>query len=66
MRGQGLLIGIEVGGGRARAVAEAAFESKVLVNDATPDVVRICPPLNIPQDELDAAIDVVGEAIHAV
>ena len=66
IRGRGLLIGVAVGGGRARAVAEGAFERNVLVNDATPDVVRICPPLNIPQEELDEALDIVGEVIHAV
>jgi acetylornithine/N-succinyldiaminopimelate aminotransferase len=66
VRGRGLLLGIEVGGGRARAVAEAAFERGVLINDATPDVVRVCPPLNIAQEELDSALDVVGEAIDEV
>jgi len=66
VRGRGLLIGIEVGGGRARAVAEAAFARGVLVNDATPDVVRLCPPLNIPEDDLHGALDVVGEAIDEV
>lgn len=66
VRGRGLLIGIEVGGGKARAVAQAAFERGVLVNDATPDVVRVCPPLNIAQIDLDEALAVVGEAIDEV
>jgi acetylornithine/N-succinyldiaminopimelate aminotransferase len=66
IRGRGLLIGVAVGEGKARRVAEGAFERRVLVNDATPDVVRICPPLNIPQDELDAALDVMEEVIHEV
>jgi acetylornithine/N-succinyldiaminopimelate aminotransferase len=66
VRGRGLLIGIEVGNGKARAVAEAAFERGVLVNDATPDVVRVCPPLNIQREDLDGALDVVGEAIDEV
>jgi predicted acetylornithine/succinylornithine family transaminase len=66
VRGRGLLIGIEVGGGKARAVAERAFARGVLVNDATPDVVRLCPPLNIPQEDLDEALGILGEAIDAV
>lgn len=66
VRGRGLLIGIEVGAGKARAVAEAAFARGVLVNDATPDVVRLCPPLNIPSGDLDRALGVVGEAIDEV
>jgi predicted acetylornithine/succinylornithine family transaminase len=66
IRGRGLLVGIEVGAGKARSVAEAAFDRGVLVNDATPDVVRICPPLNIGEEELDGALDVVGEAIGEI
>jgi predicted acetylornithine/succinylornithine family transaminase len=66
VRGKGLLIGIEVGDGKARTVAGRAFDRGVLVNDATPDVVRVCPALNIGEEELDGALDVVGEAIHEV
>jgi predicted acetylornithine/succinylornithine family transaminase len=66
IRGRGLLIGIRVKDGEARAVCEAAFDRGILVNDATPDVVRICPPLNIPQEELDGALDVLGEAIDEI
>lgn len=65
VRGRGLMIGLDLGAPRARAVAEAAFDRGVLVNDAAPSVVRLVPPLVITDDEIARAIEVVGEVLDA-
>jgi acetylornithine aminotransferase len=46
----------------ARALAAAALDAGVLVNDCTPRVVRLAPPLMIAEDELDDALTVVEKA----
>jgi acetylornithine aminotransferase len=59
VRGRGLLIGIDLGAPLARAVASAALDAGVLVNDCTAQVVRLAPPLVIEEDELDEALTVL-------
>ena len=61
VRGTGLLIGVELGQPKARAVVEAALNRGVLVNDATPSVVRLAPPLTISDEEISAALGVLKE-----
>lgn len=62
VRGRGLLIGVDLGRPLARAVAAAALDAGVLVNDCTPDVIRLAPPLVIADDELDDALTVLEKA----
>jgi acetylornithine/N-succinyldiaminopimelate aminotransferase len=59
VRGRGLLIGIDFMAPLARRVAAAALDAGVLVNDCTPDVVRLAPPLVIAEAELDDALTVL-------
>jgi acetylornithine aminotransferase len=59
VRGRGLLIGVDLGEPLARAVAAAALDAGVLVNDCTPAVVRLAPPLVIEEAELDDALTVL-------
>lgn len=66
VRGVGLLIGIELPADRARDVASLALERGVLVNDATPNVVRLCPPLVITHDEALRATEIVVTAVAEV
>jgi acetylornithine aminotransferase len=51
------LIGVHLDHPGARQIAEAALEAGLLVNDATPEVVRLCPPLVITDDEIDEALE---------
>ncbi len=69
VRGKGLLIGIEMrdealGG----AVADRLYASRILVAYALnkPEVVRIEPPLNIPEPYLDKLIDALDGALAAL
>jgi len=69
VRGKGLLIGVEMrdealGG----AVADRLYASRILVAYALnkPEVVRIEPPLNIPEPYLDKLIDALDGALAAL
>ncbi|EGL83673.1 Acetylornithine/succinyldiaminopimelate aminotransferase [Caldalkalibacillus thermarum TA2.A1] len=59
VRGKGLLQGILVGEGQAKAVVDAARDKKVLLLVAGPDVVRILPPLTTSKTEIDELLNVL-------
>ena len=65
VRGRGLLIGVALPEAKARAVAEAALERGLLVNDATPSVVRLTPPLVITDDDIQEALEILEEVAGA-
>ncbi|GAA2223287.1 acetylornithine transaminase [Streptomyces nogalater] len=56
VRGAGLLLGIVLTGPCAPRVQQAAQEAGFLVNAPAPDVVRLMPPLNLRDDEVDALL----------
>ena len=64
VRGLGLLIGVRLKEPKAREIAAFALEKGVLVNDAAPDVVRLCPPLVITEQEAERGAEVVARAIE--
>ena len=66
VRGKGLMLAIEFPEPVAHAIAERAFEAGVLINDATPSVIRLVPPLVITDEELATAISVLEGAIDAI
>lgn len=60
VRGQGLLLGMELRDLEAAAtISQRAVERGVLVNVTAGNVLRLFPALNIPEDELNTALDVV-------
>ncbi|MDQ3963126.1 MAG: acetylornithine transaminase [Actinomycetota bacterium] len=65
VRGRGLMIGIEFSEPIAREIATQALAAGVLVNDATPHVVRLVPPLVISDAELDDALTRLGGILDA-
>lgn len=66
VRGKGLMIGLELPDGGARAVAGACLERKVLVNDIGDRVIRFVPPLVISDEEIDQGLSVLEEVFDAI
>ena len=59
IRGQGLMIGVEIkeGSGTARPFCEALEEKGVLAKETHHQVIRFAPPLTITQEELEFALE---------
>ena len=53
VRGRGLLCGVVLSASQAKAVETAARDAGFLVNAATPDVIRLAPPLVITDRQID-------------
>jgi acetylornithine aminotransferase len=49
----------------AKETAAWALAHGLLVNPVRPDAVRVAPPLLVRDDEIDAALRVLGQAITA-
>jgi len=67
VRGKGLLIGVEMKDEKAGgALATALYKAKILVAYALnkPEVVRIEPPLNIPEEYLDRLVEAMGASLE--
>ncbi|MGW2211822.1 acetylornithine transaminase [Streptomyces sp. NPDC001781] len=65
VRGAGLLLGIVLTGPHANQAQAAAQEAGFLVNAPTPDVVRLMPPLNLRDDEVDAFLQALPGILDA-
>ncbi|MEU6816299.1 acetylornithine transaminase [Streptomyces sp. NPDC046860] len=65
VRGSGLLLGIVLTGPYAAKAQAAAQEAGFLVNAPAPDVVRIMPPLNLGDDEVDAFLQALPGILDA-
>ena len=63
VRGAGLLLGVVLEQPVAKAVEAAARTGGVLVNAATPEVIRLAPPLILSASEAQHGIDVLTKAI---
>ncbi|SBT93276.1 acetylornithine aminotransferase apoenzyme [Streptomyces sp. DI166] len=66
VRGSGLLLGIVLTEPLAPQVRQAAQEAGLLVNVPAPDVVRLMPPLNLRDDEVDAFLQALPGLLDAV
>jgi len=63
VRGRGLLIAADVAPGTAKAAAAVALDGGVIVNDCTPDTLRLAPPLILHHHEVEPALPVLATAI---
>ena len=63
VRGQGLLLGVELVGLDARAVNAALLASGVVANAVTPTALRLAPSLLISDDEIDEAVVAIGRVL---
>ena len=59
VRGRGLLIGVELGQPVSKELTEAALKQGVLVNNPTPSVLRLAPPLVITPAEVDNGLTLI-------
>jgi len=63
VRGEGLLLGVELKRGANRAARDLAIEEGVLVLPAGRTVVRLLPPLTIDREHADVAVDALAEVV---
>lgn len=66
VRGRGLMAAVDLGREVAHDVAERALQRGLLVNDATPSVLRLTPPLVISDGQIDDAVGVLGDVWREV
>ena len=57
LRGNGLLIGLDLDAPVAAAVTSAALEQGFIINDCAPDRIRLAPPLILTEDQAAAFTD---------
>ncbi|MFD7436992.1 acetylornithine transaminase [Streptomyces sp. NPDC059861] len=65
VRGAGLLLGIVLTKPLAPQVQQAAQDAGLLVNAPAPDVVRLMPPLNLGDDEVEALLRALSGVLDA-
>jgi len=65
IRGEGLLIGVDMDIATGPLIAQAFDKGVILVN-AGPNVLRFVPPLTISKDDLAKAVRVVGEILQTM
>lgn len=66
VRGLGLLLAVELAGGRSAEVATELLDQGVVVNAVTPTALRLAPSLLIDDAEIDHAVTAIAAAITAV
>ncbi len=66
VRGRGLLIAVGLSSDCSADVVAAAREGGLLANNVRPNAVRLMPPLNVTDEEIDKACDILEAAIVAV
>ncbi len=67
VRGKGLLVGVDLkpGAGSARQFSQALMAEGILTKDTHDTVIRFAPPLTIPQDILDWALERIEKVFTA-
>ncbi|MFZ7127449.1 MAG: aspartate aminotransferase family protein [Desulfobacterales bacterium] len=63
VRGKGLFIGIEVHNGKAMSFCRRLVELGLIINDSHGHTIRVSPPLNISDNEIDFLIDRLGQVL---
>ncbi len=63
VRGQGLLLALQLSSDIAREVATAALGEGLLVNDVTASALRLCPPLIVGEQHCAEAVSILDEVL---
>lgn len=64
VRGQGLLLGVELAGGDAKAVALELLAAGLVTNGVTDTALRLAPPLTVSSAEIDEAVAIIGAVLR--
>lgn len=64
IRGLGLLLGVELDGIDAKAVAARLLADGLVVNAVTPTALRLAPPLTVSDAEIDEAVAMIAAALE--
>ena len=65
VRGRGLLVAVGLTRDCSAEVVDQCRKRGLLANNVRPNAVRLLPPLNVTDDEIDRACDILEEAIAA-
>ncbi len=65
VRGRGLLAAVGLARDCAAEVVDQCRQRGLLANNVRPNAIRLMPPLNVTDDEIDRACDILEEAIAA-
>ncbi|MCE9621999.1 MAG: acetylornithine/succinylornithine family transaminase [Actinomycetia bacterium] len=65
VRGQGLLLGVELVRGDAKAVQAASLAAGLVTNAVTDTAVRMAPPLTVSCAEIDEAVAILSNVLEA-
>ncbi len=63
VRGQGLLLALDLGADTGPSVVERALERGLLLNSPRPNLLRFMPALNVSEAEIDTMIELLGALI---
>jgi acetylornithine/N-succinyldiaminopimelate aminotransferase len=66
VRGEGLLLGAVIEGTGATQVCAAALDKGLVVNAPRADTIRLAPPLNVTDEEIDEALGILADAVAEV
>ena len=66
VRGEGLLIGVQVRDDIGRAVFKGLFEHKILTSLCAGNTIRIAPPLNITSEETDIFVNALDKVLEVL
>jgi len=69
IRGKGMLYGVELGDGAlSKEVARKSFDEGLLVSTCGTggSVIKVIPPLTIPDDDLQAGLEILSKAVNEV
>src|SRR5690606_3046082 len=65
VRGEGLLLALEIPARNASAIAEQAFDAGLLINAPRDNVLRFMPALNVERAEIDRCVELLAAVLTA-
>ena len=63
VRGRGYMLGLVLDGPLAKGTVDAGYRNGVILNAPQPNVIRVVPPLNLTDEEIDRAVELVGKCL---